>query len=126
MTVIRVTLTTPTSTRDSTTVTFSVYATDSADASDQFKSITGDIPVQSAFTAPGFTNAVVTASSASSSASPVGVGGVGGGSVPTSVSSSSGDSAGAASAAVKSQSSIGVLLAGCGLGLGVGLLAMWL
>ena len=126
MTTIHVTLASPTSTRRSTTVIFSVYATDAVDANSQFDDITSDIPIPSAYTAPGFTD-VVTASATSSTAAGIGAGAGAGGSVPTASSSLSGGSAGGvASEAPKRQSGFGVMLWGCCLGLGIGLLAVLL
>ena len=128
MTTIRITIVTPTSSRDSTEVAFSVYATDRVDANSQFRSITADIPITSAFTAPGYTNKAITATGTStrSTASPALAAGGGSASTAASGGSSGGTSGGAASGGVTRQAGWGVLVGGSCLGLGIGMLAVWL
>lgn len=114
ITTIRPSLTAPTSTERTTTTTVSVYASNSAEASGQFDSLTLAASVPTAVTAPGYEDVATPTSAPTSTPTPTGSSGV--------------RSGGEASRAVMGFELGGfgtVLLAG-GFGVGIGVLAVWI
>ena len=120
LTTIPPSFTRPTSTEVTTTLTtFSVYATDIADADSQFDSVTAAVTLPTAVTAPAYASAAASPSSSSSSA--FSVGGLSTGTA------SSGNSGAAASGGVKGDGGFGMLLLlGSCLAIGIGFFAIWL